>query len=371
MKAPFSFTARAIEHPWVRNPWRRRGLLAVLGLIFALLALFPQQYLAEAELMPQTSGGGLSSMVSGAGGGALLDLGSLTGSHNSIEADLTIARSYALLPRVAAKLKQQFPTQIGDPDKSIMMLRKRIDVIAIRGSILQITAQFRDKAFAKAAVTALAEAVQERLAEISVSESGQKRAVTNNRLASASAELARSQEALTNFRLTHRLAAPEAQLGAGVGVLTGLQGQLQARQTALSALRQVATSNNIQVAQLEAEIGSLKSQITQIQSSGQGAAPTLGNISEVNAQYLNLFRDERAAEMLYQIYSKYSEELTIDDLSASQALTMIEPPFIHPERQFNGIPLALFFFIVGLAILAETYMFAPPLNGRYAADHDR
>lgn len=334
-----------------------------MAVICGLFALFPERYLAESELMPQSTGGGLSSVVAHAGtAGSLLDLGSLVGSRSSIEADLTIARSYALLPKVAAHLRAAFPNRMGDSRRALISLRRKVNVVAIRGSILQVTARDRDPKFARAIVSAVASAIQDRLSEISVNEAAQRRLVTMNRLSNAYDTLTRAQQALTNFRLTHRLAAPEAQLGAGVGVLSGLQSQLQARQTQLSALRQVAAPNSLEVTQLETQIATLQSQIARLQASGPGPTPTLGDISEQNAQYLNLLRDERAADLLYETYSKYLEQLTIDEMSSNQSLSLIEPAFVHPERQYNAIPVALFFLVLGIAAIMELYMFRPPVG---------
>ena len=205
--------------------------------------------------------------------------------------------------------------------------------------------------------------LKERLATISLSEAAQKRAVTEDRLNSASVRLFKAQQALTDFRAKNRLAAPEQQLGAGVSILANLQAQLESRQVAASALRQVAAPNNIQLKQTESQIASLQAEIARAQKGQENASGlTLGSISETNAEYLNLYRDERLADILFQVYTKYTEELTVDELSAMQNMDIIEPAYILPERQLNIAPLMLLILILGTAVLAELYAYRPAVG---------
>ena len=332
----------------------------VLALVFAVLTLFPRNYSAETELLPQTTGGGLSSILQQAGG-ALLDLGSLTGNKQSIEADLTISRSFEVLRQAMLAIKPAYPNRIGDLNRTAVKLKNHIGIIAIRGSIVQITVHDRDPAFAKDLAAALAHSLQNRLAQLSLTQASQKRTVTEDRLHSASDRLFRAQQALTEFRAVNHLAAPEQQLGAGVSVLAALQSQLQAREAALQALSQIATPQNIQYRQLQSEIAGLRAQIASAQKSVNGNSGfNLGAISQVNAQYLNLFRDERLADALFQVYTKYMEELTIDELSARQNMDIIEPPYVKPERQYNLPALALLVLTLLFAVLAELYTVRPP-----------
>ena len=144
MTPPRSIVTSIFDHPWFRNDWRRRLTFLVIAIVAGLLTLFPQTYAAETELLPVSSGGGLSAILSQQSGGALLDLGSLTGNKQSIEADLTIARSYEVLRLAMVKLHAQFPGRVGDFRKAAVELKKKVGIIAIRGSIVQITAHDND-----------------------------------------------------------------------------------------------------------------------------------------------------------------------------------------------------------------------------------
>ena len=182
MTPPRSLIGEVLDHPWFRRARTRRIIFAVAAVILAILCVFPRHYQAEAELLPQDTGGGLSAVLAQQAGGAILNLGALTGNKQSVEADLTIARSNAVLRAVVEKLKGPFPKRFKHPIKAEVTLKHKLGIIAIRGSILQITATDADPIFAKALVNAVAMSIQERLAEISISQASRKKLVAENRL---------------------------------------------------------------------------------------------------------------------------------------------------------------------------------------------
>ncbi len=357
--------AGVFDTAWFRRPARRRLTFCVIALILAVLCVWPRHYLARADLLPQDSPNGLSALLGPGGGGGLAGLGALLGNHQSIEADLTMARSYVVLRDVIARLRPSSPRGASEARRAEIGLRRKVDIAAIRGSILQITVRDADPVFAKAVVTAYVGAIQGSLTRLSLHQAAQKRAVATNRLSEASTQLASAQAALTRFRAENKLALPEAQLGAGVSELAALQGRLQAKLVELRTVRQFATDANVRVQAVAAEIAGLQSQIAAAQTASRGqGGPNLAAMALQSAQYLNLYRDEKFAEALYAIYTRFLEEVTTDELSANANIDVIEPPYVDPARQFNAWAVGLLILTLVLAFAAEYYIARPPVGRR-------
>ena len=345
---------------WIRNPLKRRLSVVAMALVLAVLCVWPRQYMARADLMPDDSGGGLSSAL-GAGGGGLLTLGALLGNHQSIEADLTIARSQAVIIDVVRRMHLASPNAYGDERRAEIKLRHKADIESIRGSILQITVKDRDPGVAKAIVESFVVAVRGRLTRLNLDQAAQKKAVAVDRMGRSAIELANAQDAMARFRAVNRLAAPEIQLGASVTLLTGLQARLEAEQVGLQALRKFATNDNIQVQSTEAEIASLRNQVAAAQAGvGEGAGPTLGNMSPKLTEYENLYRNERYAETVSEIYRRYLDTVAVDELSATTTLDLIEPPYVNPARQYNLPAVGGLVLVLLLGAVAEFYFLRPP-----------
>ena len=363
MTPPPSILASVMSSPWFRNARKRRLAFLIVAVLMAVLSIWPRKFEARAELKPSDNAGGLSSMLGQSGG--LASLGALLGSHDSIETDLAIARSQAALRGALARLPPTERLHLGSGSDAEIAIRKKIDVSALRGSILQISAHDGDPIVARDIVAAYAAGIQDRLASLNVTQTEERKTVAVSRLAEASARLARAQTALTHFRTQNKLAAPELQIGSAVGVLASLQAKLEEATVQLRTTREFATPGNVQVQALEAEIASIKNQINEAQSSsGSSGGPTLGDISGQTAEYLNLFREEKIAATLSQLYTGALEQITVDELSANNSANLVEPPYVLPERQYNMLPVGLLLLAVLAAVTSEFYAITPPAGRR-------
>ena len=103
-----------LDSPWVQNPFRRRGAVVIAAIVLAVLCVWPRPYMARAQLLPNDYGGSLASLLGAAGGGGALALGALFGGHQSIESDVTITRSQAVLGVVVRRLRLEGRFRVGD-----------------------------------------------------------------------------------------------------------------------------------------------------------------------------------------------------------------------------------------------------------------
>ncbi len=93
------------------------------------------------------------------------------------------------------------------------------------------------------------------------------------------------------------------------------------------------------------------------------SGPTLAAMAQQSAQYLNLFRDEKFAEALYSVYTRFLEQVTVDELSANANMDVIEPPYVDPALQYNVPPASgLLALVLIFALAAEFYVARPPVG---------
>lgn len=350
----------------LRDAKRRRIGFAVVSAILAILCVWPRHYLARADLAPDDSGGDLSSMLGSASGGGLLALGALLGTHQSIDEDLTIARSDVVRADVVRRLHLEARPGYGDFEQAEVKLKKQVDMETIRGSILQISITDKNAAFDNALITNYVAAIRDRLTTLNLQQAAQKKIVAENRLEDASTRLAAAQSELDRYRSGNRLAVPEVQLGAAVALVTSLQAHLDAEQAELRAAQQFATGENIQVRIAKARIAGLQEQIAQAQAQAKsgGAGPTVGAMTPTISEYENLYRNEKFSEAEYEIYKRYFDSVIVAELSASTTMDIIEPPHVIPERQFNINAVGGLILCIILAVLSEFYLARPPVGRR-------
>ena len=109
---------------------------------------------------------------------------------------------------------------------------------------------------------------------------------------------------------------------------------------------------------VQREVAELRQRLAQSVRAEQGAAgPGAAGLTELSNDYLNLSRDYAFAQSVYQVYSRLSEEVAVDELSGETAATVqvIEAPHVDPARHFNVPAVAALALLALLAAFTECY----------------
>jgi hypothetical protein len=350
-----------------RTPALRRRVYAGAAFVLAVSAAVPQPYVARAQIVPQDGSSiGLGSLTTSLGSQAQSFAALLGGAKQPVDLYLAAARSDEVTGAVIAQL--HLTDRYGDPRSARLALARRVDVHSLVGGILEVTVRDHDPDRALTLTRTYVAAITARLNALSDDRVTRKRAVVTKRFAEASGRVGSAEAALDQFRRGHNLAAPEAQLGAELSLRAGLQAQLQAKQVELGMLQHFQGGENPQIQATEAQISGLRGQIASSATPATGAAgPNVAGMSDVTNRYLDLYRDYRFAQALYEVYARASEEVEVEALSNESAsdAKVIEAPCIDPDRKYNLSALALLALVVLMAGFTEIY--APATGLRLAA----
>lgn len=344
---------------------RRLGYLA-LALLLAVLCLVPPPYEARAKIVPQDSGTiGLGSMVGALGGQAGGFAALLGGARQPTDLHLATARSAEVADAVIRGLR--LDRDYGSPRRARLAMARKVDIHSLTGGVLEIEARTHDADEARRLTAAYVAAVSQRLAWLGRERVTRKRAVVLARSREAATRVARAETALAGYRRAHNLAAPEAQLGSALSLRAGLQAQLQAKQVELQTLARFQGAENPQLQAVRSDIASLGAQIARTAAPASDAAgPNVAGLSETSGRYLDLFRDYKLAQALYEVYARASEEVTVEALAAETAsdAQVIEAAHVDADRKFNIPAVALLALLLLAALFTEVYApatgIAPP-----------
>jgi hypothetical protein len=357
-------TQRALVPVALRNAMldRRRRLLgyAIAALVLALLAVFPQPYIGRARILPRDPSSALGSAIGGAGG-RIQDLGALLGGNGrAIDLYLAVAQSDDIRNEVIARLHLAGPNApYATQDKASVQLEKTVDVQSLPGSILQIEAKTHDRDQALALTRAFGDAIARHLRALNNEQVSVKQALLDVRFREAASRLAHAQAALNEFRRANRIsAAPEAELGSAIALKSGIEAKLKAKVVELKAMQDMLGPDNVRLRETETEIQSLREQLAQTTNPTHSAGgPNAGGLTELSTEYLDLYRDYLFAQSIYEVYSRVSEQVAVEDLSGRDAPTVqfIELPHIDPGIHVNVWATAALIGLLLLVVFAEVY----------------
>ena len=343
----------------VREPRSRRLAYAVLALLLAILCIVPRPYVARAKLVPQDSNSvGLGSMMNALGGQLQGFAALLGGAKQPIDMYLAIARGTEVTDDVVRRLKLVGPQGYASADAARLALARKVDVHSLTGGIVEVEVRMHDPAKAQALTAAYVQAISDRIIALGRDRVRRKRDVVQDRFKEAATRVTTAEAALNGFRRRNNLAEPEAQLGSALSLRAGLEAQLQAKLVELDTLRRFQGPDNPQLQSVQSEVASIRAQIGRTaQPSVSAAGPNVAGLSQVSGEYLNLYRDYRFAQALYEVYARSSEEVAVETLASETAsdVQVIEAPRVDADRKYNISAVALLILIVLAALFTEIY----------------
>lgn len=356
-----------ISHLGFLSKFRWRALIfGSLAAVFALLAYFPERYLALSSFTPTDREAlGLSGTL-----GQLGAINSVFGNQAAVEMALRVGNSVAVRNDVIAntRLKERLPSE--GRVALQRFLQDTTEVRSIRGGIVVIEMQDRDPEFASEIVSAYQSALQAELGRVSRRQTAYKRDVLLQLVGDATAELAEAQSAYDAFRLTNRYAEPRAAISAFGDRIPALEAAIRSKEVTLATARQVYTDSNLTVQQMITEINALRRQLAEARSTTPSQDQGIGDLVQNSSRLITLERDLAVARSLYDGYVRYLSGTAVEDLTSDANLRLLEPTHIATERQTWLPAMAIAVAILLMWIAIEIYRLRPPPGARLRARAD-
>jgi uncharacterized protein involved in exopolysaccharide biosynthesis len=327
---------------------RRKGshrplALASLALAAAtgIASFAPTPHAAKVKIVPPQSGGGGLGALLGSGGG-LSSLASLLGSRQPTEVFLTVARSHEVAREVVRRTGL-IPSRAtaDDETRALRELTRTSEINVLKGGIIEFEATGTDTDKLLKMASAFADVFSERIKSMSLDEAARKQELIQDQLQRASTRLANAQEAMRVFRVNNRMVAPEAIVSSAISLTTTLRARLLAKEVERDTLGKMVTPQNVQYQNVNNEIAELHRRITAQEASTPKDAPlNYGKLSTDTTEYITLLREQRYAEALYEVFSRYHETLLLEQAAAGLNAQVVEAPHLDPSRRVRW-PLAV------------------------------
>lgn len=367
MTPPRSLVGSVAGLRWLRSFRNRALIFGSLIVICLALSFFPERHRAVVTLTPTDP----ASLGLGGTLGQLGAMNSVFGNQTAVEVALRVGNSVFVRDLVIDRLK--LGQRIGESSRRGLhrWLDRKIEVRSLRGGIVLIEMKDRDADLARDVVAAYSKATQERLAQISRTQTAYKKQVLEELVSSASQQLATAQASYDNFRLRNSAPTPDVAVAAVAQRIPMLESGIKAQEVKLAMARQLYGEDNIAIRQMEAELAALRRQLAQTQATSGGDQATVGRAVSTSSQLFKLQRELITARALYDSYLRYLQGTAVENLTSTANVRILEPAFIDTERQiwWPALAAALVALLGWLAI--EFYRLRPPLGAPLPAGTPR
>ncbi len=287
----------------------------VLGVLLALL--LPVKYTATTTFLPpgsDLSGSSMASRLASLGG---IGAGLLGAQKSSGDLYVGLLKSRAVTDRLIDKydLRKVYGTKISSRAGKVLENNTNVTQ-GTKDSIISVSVTDKSPQRAEDLANGYVSALQDVTGGMSLTENSQRRSFYEQRLSQEKTALSDAEVALRKTQETTGIISPAGQTTSGIQQIAQLRAQVAAHQVELSALRQSETDDNPDVQRVRQELGSLQSQIAQMdksQNGGPAGAPSNAQIPALELEYVRKVRDVKYHETLFDILAKQYEAARLDE----------------------------------------------------------
>lgn len=352
-------------------------LVSALGAVgFSVLSLvlppekspLPNKYRPEALILvqDQQQGGGLSSMISSSGLGALAGMAGISaGGSGYGELAVKLLKSKSILDKIAEefnlveryKIEKHF---ISGP-REIILESSNFDYDA-KTNTITISFEDSDPVFATAMVNRMVELLDKRFSSIGGNKSLTLKNLLEEKLAGVSAEMSRFEARIQDFQQEHGVLSIEELATEQITMLARLRSQLILKEVEIKTYSDFSRIEDPVIKRLKSERDNLLKLIREVEtgfSSYEKIMPAQKDLPALALKFIHLKRDLFVQEKIYEILIQQYEltKLSIEgEEPIFQVLELAEVPDKKsgPSRSLICIVtvfLAFFFSIIAVFIL--------------------
>lgn len=336
-------------------------------------------YTATAKLLPpqKESGGGLSALLSQAGG--LASLAGGMGIGGSTDLYIGILKSRSVADAVVKRLDLQREFKSKTPEDARKTLEGAVKFQAGKDGIISISADSRDPAKAALLANTFVDELSRRSVQLNLTKAGTERVFLEKRLEVAKRDLQNAENDMKTFQEKHKTIKADSQATATIGGIAQLKAELAMKEVQLAGLRSTMTDENSQVKTLMSAIANIKSQInTMSGSGGNDFIPSAGNLPGLGIDYVRKLRELKIQEAIFEQLSKQYEVAKLNEAKDSSSLQVLDEAVapLHKSKPKRSMIVILstvtaFFISIFIIFIQEYLSKLPPEDAQLLGDIKR
>jgi uncharacterized protein involved in exopolysaccharide biosynthesis len=345
----------------VRVIVRRKLTIITLCAVAAILSLaysltLPNIYTATAKILPpqKESGGGLSALLSQAGGLAGL-AGGMSGLGGSADLYIGIFKSRSVADAVIKRLDLVKEYKAKTPDEARNALASAVKIQAGKDGIISVSSDNEDPQKAALLVNTMVDELGRRSVQLNLTKAGSERVFLEKRLDLVKVDLKKAEEDLRRFSEQNKAIKVDAQATASIQGIAQLKAEIVTKEVQLESLRSFQTDESPEVKALRAGIARLKGQLGAMAGSGRSsdAILSVGSVPNLGLEYARLMRELKIQETIFEQLTKQYEMTKLNEAKDSSSLQVLDEAVAptrksKPKRSLIVILSTVTAFFVGI-----------------------
>ena len=240
-------------------------------------------------------------------------------------------------------------------------LRTNSEFEAAKDGLIYVRVKDHDPTRAAAMANAYVDELHALNSRLAVGQAAQRRQFYDAQIAEEKKALALAEDELKQTQEKTGLIQLNGQTEMTIRNIASMRAEISSREVALGVTRTFATEQNPDVARLQQEIASLRSQLSLLENAQQHLAQgdvqvPSGRVPEVGLAYLRKLREVRYHETLFELLTKQQEAASLDEAKSAPLIQVVDSA--EPPEKKSGPSRSLIVVGAGLAGLLLSFVWA-------------
>jgi tyrosine-protein kinase Etk/Wzc len=314
------------------------GLPLVVAIISVAISLaLSNVYKTTTKLLPpQQSQSGASALMAQLGGAAGLAAG-MAGMKNPSDLYIGILKSRTVADKLISRfdLKKKYDT--GSQEIARMRLGENTVVASGKDGMITIDVEDKDQKFVAGLANGYVDELQRLTRILAVTEASQRRVFFERQLETAKDNLAKVEMSLKGAMDTGGVISVDTESRAILETAARLKAQVSAKEIQLDSMRAFVTTQHPEFRRTAEELASLRSELAKLEGGRAGAADAAGAgqpgaTKQAGLENIQLMRDLKYYQMLYELLAKQYEVARLDEAKEPSLIQVLDPA-VEPERK--------------------------------------
>lgn len=301
----------------------------------AISVVLPDRYQGTVKLLPpQQSQGGAAALLAQLGGTAGAAAG-MAGLKSPNELYIGMLRSRTVAEHLVSSFKLKEVYETTSTEKAIKELTDNTDISSGKDGIITLRVEAENQKMVAKLANSYVEELFKLTKVLAITEAAQRRMFFERQLVATKDQLANAEVALKRALDTRGVISVDTESRAVMEMVARLRAQASAKEVQLDSLRTFVTENNAEFKRVEAELASLRSELTKLENgrpSSGDASDAAGKGNERGLENIKLLRDIKYYQMLYELLAKQFEVARLDE-AKDPAIVQVLDPAVEPERK--------------------------------------
>lgn len=313
------------------------GAAAVSAAIATAISMvLPSIYGATVKLLPPQQAQSSASMLLSQLGG-LAGMATGAGLKNPADTYVAMLKSRTVADRMIDRFSLQGHYELQSREKARARLLDSTSIIAGKDGLITVEVEDRSQQLVAPLANAYVEELVRLTKTLAVTEAAQRRLFFEQELERSKNNLVKAEIAVKQAIDKHGVISVGAEGRAQVETIARLRAGVSAKEIALDSIKAFVTPNHPEYRRAQEELSSLRAELSRLENgrNGQGGSENGEENGDNNGiKNIQLLRDVKYYETLYEVLAKQYEAARLDEAKDSSVIQVLDTA-LTPERRLK------------------------------------